>query len=41
MKQKQHKEIWKPIAGYEGFYEASNEGRVRTACQIKKRLERK
>ena len=24
-------EIWKPIPGYEGIYEASNEGRIRTA----------
>lgn len=26
------KEIWKPIAGYESFYEVSNKGRVRS-CQ--------
>lgn len=27
-------EIWKPIPGYEGIYEASNLGRIRTANRI-------
>ena len=27
-------EIWKPVKGYEGFYEVSNEGRVRSVERI-------
>ena len=26
-------EIWKPVIGYEGFYEASNQGRVRSVVR--------
>ena len=28
------KEIWKPVVGYEGFYEVSNIGRVRSLARI-------
>ena len=28
------KEIWKPVVGYEGFYEVSNIGRVRSLSRI-------
>lgn len=28
------KEIWKPIVGFEGFYEVSNLGRVRSIDRI-------
>ena len=27
-------EIWKPISGYEGFYEVSNLGRIRSLERI-------
>ena len=30
----QSNEIWKPVVGYEGFYEVSNTGRVRTVARI-------
>ena len=29
----QSNEIWKPVVGYEGFYEVSNQGRVRTVAR--------
>lgn len=29
-------ETWKPIAGYEGYYEVSNKGRVRSLGRIKR-----
>lgn len=29
-----NKETWKPVAGYEGRYEVSDRGRVRTLCRI-------
>lgn len=28
------KEIWKPIAGYEGFYEVSDQGRVKSLARV-------
>lgn len=28
------KEIWKPIPGYEGYYEASSLGRIRSVCRF-------
>lgn len=28
------REIWKPVVGYEGFYEVSNLGRVRSLARI-------
>ena len=31
-------EIWKPIVGYEGFYEVSNKGNVRSVDKIVKYL---
>ena len=33
-------EIWKPIKGYEGIYEVSSYGRVRSVERIAKRLDR-
>lgn len=27
-------EVWKPILGYEGLYEVSNEGRIRSLDRI-------
>lgn len=27
-------EVWKPVKGYEGFYEVSSEGRVRSVDRI-------
>lgn len=32
------KEIWKPVAGYEGFYEVSNQGRVKRTKNLKETI---
>lgn len=32
-----NKEIWKPILGYEGLYEVSNKGNVRSMDRIDSR----
>lgn len=34
-------EIWKPIPGFEGFYEASNLGRIKSLCRIVNSKQRK
>ena len=31
------KEIWKPVAGYEGYYEVSNIGNVRSEAALNNR----
>lgn len=35
----ENEEIWKPVVGYEGFYEISNLGRLRSVERITKRPE--
>ena len=34
------KEVWKDIAGYEGLYQVSNLGRVKSLNYLRKRIER-
>ena len=36
VKEKYQFEIWRPVFGYEGWYEVSNFGRVRSLCRIVK-----